>query len=316
MSIVADAIPAEASLERSGLSAETFGIALGVATALIWGSYLAMARAGINSGLAAPDIAFIRYSVAGAIMLPWLLVHQPASLAGIGWRRGVVLALLAGPLFVLIGAGGYRFAPLAHGAVIQPATLTCGAMVAAAIVFHERLTLARMVGLATILVGLVVIAGPGLFVGTAITPVGDAMFAAAGLMWAGFTVLSKRWGINPMASTAAVSVLSALVFVPVYLAIVGPDPLMAVPFRVLGPQIIVQGVLSGVVAVLAFSRAVQLLGTGRASVFAAMVPAAAILLGVPIVGEIPTVLQGTGLVVVTIGLLVAIGVIRRASHGR
>ena len=185
MSIIADIVPAKAVPAGSRLSPETLGMALGIAAALIWGSYLAMARAGITSGLAAPDIAFIRYSVAGVIMLPWLLTHQPASLAGVGWRRGAVLALLAGPLFVLIGAGGYRFAPLAHGAVIQPAALTCGAMITAAIVFHERLTLARVVGLAIILGGLVVIAGPGLFQGTAITPVGDAMFATAGLMWAG-----------------------------------------------------------------------------------------------------------------------------------
>jgi drug/metabolite transporter (DMT)-like permease len=189
-------------------------------------------------------------------------------------------------------------------------------MIAAAIVFHERLTPARMVGLAMILVGLVVIAGPGLFQGTAIAPFGDAMFATAGLMWAGFAVLSKRWGISPMASTAAVSVLSVLIYAPVYLAFVGPDRLMAVSFRVLGPQIIVQGVLSGVVAVVAFSRAVQLLGASRASVFPAMVPAAAILLGVPIVGELPTVLQGTGLAVVTAGLLIAIGVMRRAPRNR
>lgn len=316
MSIAADIVPAKAVPAGSRLSPETLGMALGIAAALIWGSYLAMARAGITSGLAAPDIAFIRYSIAGVIMLPWLLTHQPASLAGVGWRRGAVLALLAGPLFVLIGAGGYRFAPLAHGAVIQPAALTCGAMITAAIVFHERLTLARMVGLAVILVGLVVIAGPGLFQGTAVTPVGDAMFATAGLMWAGFAVLSKRWGISPMASTAAVSVLAAFIYVPVYLAFVGPERLMAVPFRVLGPQIIVQGVLSGVVAVVAFSRAVQLLGTSRASIFPAMVPAAAILLGVPIVGEFPTVLQGTGLVVVTTGLLVALGIIRLAPRDR
>lgn len=314
MSIVADIVPAEASPARSRLSSEQFGATLGVVAALIWGSYLATARAGISSGLGAPDIAFIRYSVAGVIMLPWLLAHEPASLAGIGWRRGVILALLAGPLFVLIGAGGFRFSPLAHGAVIQPAALTCGATVAAAIVFREQLTLARIVGLATILIGLVVIAGPGLLRGTTTTPFGDAMFATAGLMWAGFTVLSKRWSISPIAATAAVSVISALMYAPVYLALVGTHRLTALPFHVLGTQIIIQGALSGVAAVLAFSRAVQLLGTGRASVFPAMVPAAAMMLGVPIAGEFPNVLQSTGLVVVTTGSLIAIGVIRVAPH--
>lgn len=300
------------------LSVETRGLVLGLTAALIWGSYLAMARAGISSGLAAPDIAFIRYAVAGLIMLPWLLMNRPLEVAGVGWGRAISLALLAGPLFVLVGAGGYRFAPLAHGAVVQPATVTLGAMIGAAIIFSDRLTLPRGIGIATIVAGLVLIAGPGLFSGTATTPIGDAMFAIAGLMWAAFTILSKRWGVSPMAGTAVVSVLSAVIYVPLYLAISGAGHLLAVPASVLLPQILVQGVLSGVVAVLAFSRAVQLLGASRASVFPAMVPVSAILLGVPIVGEWPTLLQLAGLATVTAGLLIAIGVIRynkRAAIG-
>jgi drug/metabolite transporter (DMT)-like permease len=295
------------------LSPEATGLALGVTAALIWGSYLAMARAGISSGLGAPDIAFIRSGVAGLIMLPWLLRHDPLRLAGIGWRRALVLAALAGPLFVLIGAGGYRFAPLAHGAVLQPAALTIGAMIAATILFGERLTAARIVGIATILSGLVFIAGPGLLHATASTPIGDAMFVAAGLMWAAFSILSKRWGVSPVAATAAVSVLAALIYVPVYLAVTGIEHLAAIPVKILVPQVIVQGVLSGVVAVMAYARAVQLLGPGRAAVFPALVPAVAILLGVPIVGEVPTWFQTTGLALVTSGLLIAIGIVRLPS---
>jgi drug/metabolite transporter (DMT)-like permease len=83
------------------------GFALSLCATLIWGGYLAMARAAISAGLAASDIAFIRYGVAGLVMTPWLLHHRPATLAGIGWRRGAVLALLVGPLFTLIGVGGY-----------------------------------------------------------------------------------------------------------------------------------------------------------------------------------------------------------------
>lgn len=64
------------------------------------------------------------------------------------------------------------------------------------------------------------------------------------------------------------------------------------------------------VALEARRSAVQLLGPGRAAVFPALVPAVAILLGVPLVGEWPTLLQATGLAVVTSGLLIAIGSVR------
>ena len=310
MNTLSQTAPAVPLATAPRLSPEVAGLALGVTAALIWGAYLAMARVGISTGLGAPDLAFIRYGVAGLIMLPWLLRHDPILLAGVGWRRGLVLAAFAGPAFVLIGAGGYRFAPLAHGAVLQPAALTIGAMIAATIVFGERLTAARIVSIGTILGGLAIIAGPGLLHASAETPIGDAMFITAGLMWAAFSILSKRWGANPVAATAVVSVLSALIYVPCYLTITGIGHVASMPLRILVPQVLVQGVLSGVVAVIAYARAVQLLGPGRAAIFPALVPAAAILLGMPIASEWPSVLQASGLTIVTIGLLIAIGIVR------
>ncbi len=288
---------------------ETKGIAFGLAAAAIWGAYLAMAKAGVSAGLAPSDIAFIRYGVAGLIMLPWLAVHGLRNCGGVGWGRAIILALLVGPLFILIGVGGYRFAPLAHGAVMQPAALTILSIVLAAAVLKDRPTVARLIGIAGMLAGLAIIAGPGLLKGGSLTPLGDAMFIVAGAMWAVFTLLTRLWKVAPLPATAAVSVLSAAVYAPGFIAIEGFDRLAQAAPSMLLAQILVQGVLSGVVAVIAFTKAAALIGTARAAVFPAMVPAVAILLGVPIAGEIPTALQLVGVGVVTVALLVALGIV-------
>lgn len=299
-----------------GLTPETKGIVLGFVAAAIWGSYLALSRAGVSAGLTASDIAAVRYGVAGLIMLPLLARDGLVGMAGMGFWKAAVLAALVGPLFVIVGVSGYKFAPLAHGAVIQPAALTLGSIALAVLVLGDRPTLSRMIGVGIIVVGLAVIAGPGLFAAGAMTPLGDLMFATAGSMWAVFTVLSRLWGIAPVAGTAVVSVLSAVVYVPLYLLLVGGSRLLAAEFSMIVAQIVVQGVLSGVLAVIAFSRAVELLGAGRAAVFPALVPAVAILIGIPITGELPSALQLAGLFLVSVGLLVAIGVIKRASWFR
>ena len=291
------------------LSPEAKGMLFGLAAAVIWGAYLAMAKAGVSAGLLPSDIAFVRYAVAGLIMLPWLMRHGIGSFGGVGWARAVVLATLAGPLFILVGVGGYAFAPLAHGAVLQPAALTIGSLVLATIVLGDRPTIGRIVGVGVILAGLVVIAGPGLLVTQSLTPIGDAMFITAGLMWAVFAILTKRWSIAPLAATAAVSVLSAAVYAPAYLATAGLDRILAAPATMIVAQVIVQGVLSGVVAVIAFSKAAQLIGAARAAVFPALVPAVAIVLGVPVAGEVPTALQLAGLAVVSAGLLIALDIV-------
>jgi drug/metabolite transporter (DMT)-like permease len=62
---------------------------------------------------------------------------------------------------------------------------------------------------------------------------------------------------------------------------------------------------------IAYTRAVILLGVSRAVLFPAIVPAVSVLIGIPIVGEIPGALQIAGLALVTAGLLVTIGVLNR-----
>ena len=64
--------------------------------------------------------------------------------------------------------------------------------------------------------------------------------------------------------------------------------------------------LTGFVSLVAFGRSIQILGAARASRFPALVPASAIVLGIPVVGEWPSWGQTAGLVVVTIGLLIAL----------
>jgi len=285
---------------------ERFGIAFGLVAAFIWGAYLVVTRQGIALGMNAADLAFLRYATAGALLLPWLLRNGPLSLAGVGWLKGSLLALLAGPAFVLVGASGFLFAPLAHSAVIQLGTVTLMGIVLSAVMLGERPGSRRLSGMAVILLGLATTAGPGVLAAGSVAWKGDLLFACAGMMWAMFTVLQRRWQIPPIAATAIVSVLSGLFYGPGYLLTFGFKGLAPVGPMVLAQQIIVLGILSGVVALFAFARAVEYLGAGRASLFPALAPAIAIVLGIPVSGEIPTVWQVTGLLLLSAGLLLAI----------
>ena len=291
--------------QKTGLSDPVKGLLFGLGAVLIWGSSLAYARAGMTQGLAAMDFALFRYATAGIVVLPWLLLHQPRTLAGVGWPKGVALAVLVGPLFILLGAGGYAYTPLAHGAVIQPAFAMMGTTALAAWVLRDRPPRARLLGIAVMVVGLAVIAGPGLFEGGSQAPLGDAMFAFAGLLWASFTVLTNLWRVKALPATAALSALSALFIVPVYLLTQDLGRIAAMPLGDLVTQVVIQGVLTGVVAVVCFTRAAELIGAARAGIFPALVPAATILIGIPVTGEWPTAGQWTGLTLVSFGLLMA-----------
>lgn len=302
--------PATPNLTATGgLSSATKGIALGLLTALIWGANQSAARYGVSSGLSAFDIAALRFGSSGLVLLPWLLRQGLRDAAGVGWPRALTILLLIGPLFFGLNVAGYGFAPLAHGAIILPAVFTIASLALATYFLGERQTPARMIGVATMIVGIAAIAGSGLRAFSKTTPYGDAMFAIAALLWASATILIRQWKIPPMKVAALVSGLSALLYVPAYLLFVGPAKLIAAPVNVLLVEVIVQGLLAGIVAVLAFTRSVELLGPSRASVFPALVPVAAIVIGIPMTGELPTSVQLAGLAIVTLGLIIATGVI-------
>ena len=289
------------------VSPALLGVGAGLAAVAMWGAYLAFARAGVNDGLGPFDFVALRYGVAGLIMLPWLARAGPGDLGGVGWGRGAALALAAGPLFIALGVGGYAFAPLAHGAVIQPATLTVAGAALAWALLGERLARHQVLGSAVILAGALLVARPGGAGGDAW--IGDLMFVGAGLMFVAFTLMVRRWGVGPLPATAAVSVISAAVSVPAYLLLGDPSRLLALPPATLVTQIVVQGVLSGVLAIVAFTKAVQLLGAGRAALFPALVPAATLLIGIPVTGEVPSPAGWAGMAVASLGLLIAVGAV-------
>ncbi|MBL0901410.1 MAG: DMT family transporter [Reyranella sp.] len=275
----------------------------------------AAARAGIVDGLGAADLIFARYLVAGAIMLPALLYWGLPTLAGIGLGRSLALTLLGGAPFALLQTGGYEYAPLAHGAIIAPSTVTIVSTIGAAIFLRERLGRSHLAGAAVVLLGIGLIGWDGIVQSAAAAGgqawLGDLLFFASSILWAGFTLLLRHWRLSALRATAVVAVLSMVVATPAYLLWKGAEHLMTLPLGALAFQGLIQGGLQGVVTMIAYSQAVVLLGVSRAVLFPAVVPAVSVLVGIPIVGEIPGALQISGLVLVTVGLLITIGMVGR-----
>ena len=86
--------------------------------------------------------------------------------------------------------------------------------------------------------------------------------------------------------------------------------LLALPLGDILLQGATQGLLSGTLSTIAYNWIVILLGAGRAVLFPALVPGLAILFGIPILGELPTLVQLLGLAAAMTGLLIALGIIR------
>lgn len=287
------------------------GLAYGLLAAVIWSAYSVLARLAVTSGLSPADLTLLRFAPGALIMAPLLWRFGLRDLAGLGWRRGLVLTLLAGPAFSMLLMTGFQFAPLAHGAVIAPACQMLAGLGLSAWLAHQRLTRESVIGAIAVLLGLALMGGDGLMQRQdPLTPFGDLLFVLAGTSWGLFGALSRRWSVDPLRLTAVVTVLSFVIFLPGFLWWGDFDRLAAASPGMVTLQVVAQGLGAGLVALLAFSRAVALLGSGPAAFFGAIVPGAASLLAIPLLGEIPTVLQSAGILAVVVGLLTAFGAVR------
>ncbi|MES2716095.1 MAG: DMT family transporter [Pseudomonadota bacterium] len=299
--------PRAAAAAPSHLAA---GLAWGLLAAAIWASYSVLARLAVKAGLSPGDLTLLRFAPGALIMLPFLFHWGWRDLAGIGWRRGLVLTVLAGPGFSLLFMTGFTLAPLAHGAVVAPAFQMLTGLTLAALIAHQRWTRETAIGAGAVLIGLACMGGDSLLHGEGkLTLLGDALFAAAGTCWGLFGALSRRWQVDPLRVTGVVVVLSFGMFAPGFVLLADWQRLASAGPAMLALQVLAQGLGAGLVAVLAFSRAAALLGSGRAAFFGAAVPGAAALLAIPVLGEVPTSLQVMGILAVVAGLLVAFGAV-------
>ena len=277
------------------------GILCGTAAALGWAAGFVAAKHGITVGFSPADLAFHRFFWSGLLLLPLALRGGLADLGGIGWGRGLVMTVLAGPPQAAIAYTGFILVPLGHGTTIQPACAALFGLILASLMLHEHATAQRFIGGATIIAGLLVFGAESLATIGSHGVGGDLMFVTAGFFWAMFGTLLRHWQVSGRRAIAVVAVLSILLFAPLYALIAGFDGLLRMSLAENMIQVVAQGLIASALPIYLFARAVVLLGAGRAAVFPALVPGFGVIIGYFALGVVPSLPQLIGLVIVLIG---------------
>lgn len=283
------------------------GIACGFATSLIWGVQAVVSRQSVADGLTAADVTTLRFCVAALLLLPIALKRmRPFPVGRLGWRRALILTLLAGAPYALVLIGGAAFAPALHASAITPGlipVLTAGLAYALA---GERPGAMRIAGLAIVLLGIGAFSWQG-FDGAGLGGqvwIGDLLFMLNALMWTVFGLLARRWRADAIDVTIATCLLSLLVL-PVFMLSM-PMNLGSVPWPAIALQAVYQGALVGVGALFLYTQTVALLGAGRATLFLPLNPAITVLAAAFLLGEFPTGLEIAGMGLVITGMTIAL----------
>lgn len=292
-------------MERQG-GARLTGIVCGLVAALVWGGFPVMTRLGVaRSALDLWDITFLRYGVSGLILLPVFWRHRCAGLGP--WPVALLVAGIGWPYMLAVGFG-LRAAPAGLFAALTPGSMILFSALLAALWMRRPMPPRERLAMGTILAGLA-LAGSGALVVAGLPAL--LFLLLAGFLWAVYTVATRVHPVGPLQATAIVSVLSALLYTPLYLGMKG-TALLLVPLDQLLLHGIYQGVLVSVVALYFYSRAVVILGPTVGASFAALVPVIAVVEAAFILGERPTPTVLAGLVLVTAGMIATL----RAARSR
>jgi drug/metabolite transporter (DMT)-like permease len=277
-----------------------------ISAVTIWGAWVALTRYAVIGSLTPASVTLLRVGIPVIILAPVLF--------RIGvWPKGKTVPFLfcilgAGAPFLLIIGNGMRYAPTADVGPLVPGTMPLIVALLSVVIFKEKLGWARAIGFALCLAGVLTIAGRSILTASGDTSFGHLLLVTAAFCWACYTVAFRHVGVTAIEMAALVSFWSALAMLPF-----GIPPLIDTfnkgAYNDLIVQAIIQGLGSGLVALVLYNIGIARLGASRAAAFVALVPALATLIAIPLLKEIPDAASIFGVVTTGLGVLLASGVL-------
>ena len=288
------------------------GALYGLGAVSIWSGWIVVARLGLQTSLTPWDIAALRFGAAGLLLLP-VVLRNGLALERLGFI-GLAAIVLGGGAPVLLANTGLLFAPAAHAGALFPGVMPLAVAVLAAVVLREAFTNAKKIGFALIVIGVVGIAWR---TAGAIDPqqsTGHALFLTSALAWACYTVAMRRARLDGLHAAGIAAVGALILYVPAYALAEGVS-LGRASLGDVALQAFVQGVLTAIVSLVFYGRAVALLGASSGAAFAALSPAMTAVMAIPVLGEWPAALDWFAIASISAGVYVVSGgpLPRRAS---
>ena len=295
------------TLGNNNQSSILFGTIAAVCVVFFWSGWIVVSRIGVTHQLTVYDVTGLRFSIGAAVAMPYIIWRR--AWRGLTPGRILVLTLTSGVPYALLSYFGLTYAPAAHGGVFLNGCLPIFTTLFGWFWLGQKSGFSQIAGLGIILIGVTLVGYEG-FVSSAggMTWLGDVLFLAAIALFAVFMVANRVWTITPGQVVFAVTIVSAVFYIPVWLLWLDSN-LAVAP----GSEILLQGAYQGLVpsilGISCLNVAVRHIGARSTSVFLSVVPVVAALAAIPILQEMPGLPAWIGMITVTVGILLALGII-------
>jgi len=275
------------------------GVGSAIAVIFIWSGFIVFSRVGAITSLTAFDMTALRFGVASLLVLPFLWKWWPRHLS---FKAKAIISLSGpGAIYSVLVYLGLSEASAAYGGVFANGSLPIFTMMLLVLISGERPRKAQLLAIMIIVGGGLLVAYPGMTSGGDNLLTGIVLFLSASALLSVYIIGIRRWALTPRQALALVNIPNALIFLPIWYfllpsGLADTDPSMVVF------QAAFQGIGPGFLAVVFFALAATHLGPTVTAGFSAAVPATAALLAVPVLSEMPSLLEWIGIATVTAGL--------------
>ncbi len=257
------------------------GYAGAVVTVLIWAAWMLATRQSAATSLNSIDIGLIRFGIPALVLAP---VWWRTGLLPRGVPLRILLPMVAGSgiVFLHVAATALQVTPAGPAAILLGGAMPLATALIGILLFGERPDRMRLLGLSGIVAGVAILLA-GSLTGSGMTLGGLVLLPLGALLWAGFTHAFRRSGLSALQGAAIIAAWSFLLNLPL-VAVFGQHVTQASLAELL-PQVLSQGILSGLVATLAYGTAIRALGGSQAAAFTALTPVLATLGSGYLLGE-------------------------------
>ncbi len=285
------------------------GSVAAVMVVFFWSGWIVVSRFGVTNSLTVYDIAGLRFSIGALAILPYMIWSR--AWRGLTPKRVLVLTFTSGIPYALLSYFGFSLAPAAHGGVFLNGCLPLFTALFGWIWLGQRSRPSQMLGLGIILVGVILVSNEGFGIpGSEKAWLGDFFFLAAIALFALFMIANRLWSITPAQVLFSATLVSALIYVPFWVLLLESN-MAGAPSSEILLQAGYQGLVPSVMGMTCLNIAIRNIGARTTSLFLSAVPVLAALAAIPILLEIPGPRAWAGMLLVSFGILLAMGLMER-----
>jgi drug/metabolite transporter (DMT)-like permease len=294
-------------LKNSNPKQLLLGTTAAISVVFFWSGWIVVSRLGVTNTLTVYDITGLRFAVGAAVALPYIIWRR--TWQGLTPLRVLILTLTSGIPYALLSYFGFTYAPAAHGGIFLNGCLPLFTALFGWIWVGQRNRTSQLAGLGVILIGVSLVGYEGILSSSGgMTWFGDFLFLAAIALFAVFMVANRVWPITPGQVIFSVTIVSAAVYIPIWLLWLESNLAVAPRSEIL-LQGAYQGLVPSVLGISCLNIAVRHLGANTTSVFLSAVPVVAALAAIPILQEMPGLPAWIGMITVTVGIPLALGIV-------